>query len=49
MGNAGSAKGGMMQSNRVGQWDSGGMMDGTMLSERQTKHLICTLDLVFFC
>jgi hypothetical protein len=37
MGNAGGAMGGRTQSNRVGQRDSGGMMDGTMLSEHQTK------------
>ncbi len=37
MGNAGGAMGGGMQSNHVGRRDSGGTMDGTMLSERQTK------------
>jgi hypothetical protein len=37
MGNAGGAMGGGTRSNRVGRQDSGGTMDGTMSSERQTK------------
>jgi hypothetical protein len=37
MGNAGGAMGSGMQSNRVGRWDNGGTLDGTMLSEHQMK------------
>jgi hypothetical protein len=36
------------QSNLIGQWDSSGMMDGTMSSELD-KTTFGILDLCFFC
>jgi hypothetical protein len=49
MGNAGGAMGGGTQSNRVGQQDGGGTIDGTMLLVPQMKLLFCISDLCFFC
>jgi hypothetical protein len=38
MGNTGGTMGDEMQSNRVGQWDGGATMDGTMSSEHRMKY-----------
>jgi hypothetical protein len=48
MGNAGSAMGGGTQSNRVGGWDGGGTMDGTMSLERRMKYFFVLQACVFF-
>jgi hypothetical protein len=37
MGHAGGTMGGGMQSNRIGQWDGSGMMDGTMSLEQSIR------------